>query len=222
VSSAFTSILETTAGTRDGKYRLKRTNPNYDAQMLPMSNALAPSFDPFFSGEWLRSLFDLAGLPELAQIDGALHSSPRGSRDGWIHTDHCSGWFDDGPAQERVFPDRNRCNYFTGEPKTPEARPVEYVRAVTMIYYLCNDGWRQGDGGETGLYPAARVGSRSPAVLVPPIDNSAFVFECSPHSYHRFVANPGRTRNSIILWLHATVQQAESMWGSAVNRRAPR
>lgn len=219
VCAAFQSILQTTDGGDVGPYRLKRTNPKYDARMLGMTEDLSPSFDPFFSSAWLQMIAGLVGLPLLRRIDGGLHSSPVASKDGWIHTDLCSGWFDESSAELGIFPDRRKCDYFTGKPKTRDANPVEYVRAATMIYYLCNEGWQEGDGGETGLYGSSRMGSQTPVSFVPPIDNSALVFECSPHSYHRFIANPGRARNSIILWLHVTVERATSIWGSAINRR---
>lgn len=118
-----------------------------------------------------------------------------------------------------MFPPRGRCNYFTGQAKVPDAKPKEYIRAATMIFYLCNDGWEQGDGGETGIYSADCETEDTVVKLIPPLNNSLFLFECSPHSYHRFVTNPGRTRNSIILWLHASVQDAEARWGKAINRR---
>jgi hypothetical protein len=219
VCSTFRAILEMTDGERDGPYHLKRSNPKYDARILAMNEDLAPSFDPLFSQAWLQALFRLVDLPELRRIDGGLHSSPIDSRDGWIHTDLCSGWFDESSSQPGLFPDRRKCDYFSGAPKTESAKPVEYVRAATMIYYLCNEGWRPGDGGETGLYSSSRTGAHAPFKLVQPIDNSILLFECSPHSYHRFVTNPRRTRNSIILWLHTTVERAEGMWGNAINRR---
>jgi hypothetical protein len=88
-----------------------------------------------------------------------------------------------------------------------------------MIYYLCNEGWSEPDGGETGLYGAAKPHDRTIASRVPPVDNTLLLFECSPHSYHRFLTNPGRRRNSIILWLHTTVDAAEARWPNAVTRR---
>jgi hypothetical protein len=221
IASAFGSILDMTARRGDAPYRLTRSNPNYDALMLAMDQQLAPSFAPFFSSDWLTNLQHFFGLPEMGQVDGGLHSSPKGSRTGWIHTDLCSGWFHEEkpPDGSILFPAHMHCEYFTGRPKVESARPMEYIRAATLIYYLCNDGWQPGDGGETALYPSARPVSQSAVHLVPPLNNSLLLFECSPHSYHRFVANPGRPRNSLILWLHCTVEHAQSRWGTAVNRR---
>lgn len=220
VSGIFQSLLERSETGAPGSYVLRKLNPKYDAHMLGMDDTLAEDFQPFFSLDWLGTLARLTGIPEVPRMDGGLHSNPRGSHSGWIHTDLCSAWFDESAPEPGLLPRRKMVDYFSGKPKHKDAKPVEYVRAVTMIYYLCNDGWTPGDGGETGLYPSANPGPDAPVELVPPINNSLFVFECSPHSYHRFVANPGRTRNSIILWLHSTVETAESMWRSGINRRA--
>jgi hypothetical protein len=219
VGAAFTAILERTEAGDESSYVLRKTNPKYDALMLGMNEVLAPNFYPFFSLPWLQALARQVAVPEVRRFDGGLHSNPKGSRTGWIHTDLCSGWFDESSSQPGLFPRRKLVDYFTGAPKSKQAKPVEYVRAATMIFYLCNDGWSPGDGGETGLYASSYGGADASVALIPPINNSALLFECSPHSYHRFIANPGRARNSIILWLHATVQKAESRWGGGIHRR---
>lgn len=221
ISSKFREILSLSDADRHGPYRLARTTTRYDAEMLAMDETLAKAFEPFFSDVWLKSLATFMGIEFLPQVDGGLHSSPKGSRSGWIHTDYCSAWFDES-GQERigqlVFPNRSRCDYFTGRAKVEEARPKEFVRAVTMIYYLCNDEWRVGDGGETALYGAAKETSRTATDEMSPVNNSLLLFECSPHSYHRFISNPIRRRNSIILWLHTTLEQARARWGDEHHR----
>jgi hypothetical protein len=217
VASSFDAVLHGAAGP----LRLAQSQANYDAQMLGISRETAPRFAPFFSADWLKGLRTRLGLPEVRRVDGALHSTPAGGRTGWIHSDLCSAWFDESGAEDStlLFPNRRRCEYFTGKVKSALAKPVEYVRAATAIYYLCNDGWRDGEGGETALYSSSIAGPHTSEVLVPPANNSLLVFQCSPHSYHRFIRNPGRRRNSIILWLHITVDQALCLWGDAVKRR---
>ena len=213
------TFAETMAGGKAAGGKGKTAN--YDADIMGLTGALAPSFDPLFTDSWIAAMHRAMSLPDIHRVDAALHSSAPGSRTGWIHTDFCSAWFDEPEpiAGTPVFPDRAACDYFTGKPKTATARPKEYVRAATMIFFLCNDGWRLGDGGETGLYATAH--GHGPA-LVPPVNNSLVYFRCSPHSYHRFVTNPGRTRNSIILWIHETVETAVSAWGhGAVRRTSP-
>jgi hypothetical protein len=200
---------------------LRKTQSTYDALILPMSQILRRSFAPLFDRSWTEFLANLLDLPALSQIDGALHHVPVASRSGWIHNDFCSGWFSRNQTGDIVFPDRANCDYFTGTAKSPEARPQELIRAATMIFYLRNDDWKEGCGGETGLYASSRHG-RGEASVVPPVSNSLLLFECSPHSYHSLTANPGCARNSIILWIHSTVENAEARWGQAFTRRRPK
>jgi hypothetical protein len=213
IASAFASSMRTGVAEKVA---------NYDADIIAVTRILAPVFAPFFSASWIEAMHRVVGFPNRGRVDGALHSSAPGSRTGWIHSDFCSAWFDESEtaASGPFFPNRAACDYYTGKIHVPTARPKEYVRAATLIYYLCNDGWQSGDGGETALYSSGRGGSRTAVQLVPPLNNSLLLFPCSPHSYHRFITNPGRRRNSIILWVHATVEDACAEWGSGVKRRS--
>jgi hypothetical protein len=222
IGAEFQNVLDVTEGRAQGGNRFSRSDQNYDARMLPITERNMARFDPFLSESWLRSLCELVNIPYIPRIDAALHSSPQNSRSGWIHTDFCSGWFDESRYSGTgiLFPDRGRCNYFEGIPKVAGAKPVEYVRAATLIFYLCNDDWTRGDGGETGFYGGERESLNTQILLLPPVNNTLILFECSPHSYHRFVSNPGRARNSLILWLHCDLQFAVDRWGPrAVKRR---
>jgi hypothetical protein len=180
-----------------------------------MNPALAHQFSPFFDIRWLREIAGVLGIPFVPVIDGALHSSPPSSRMGWVHTDYCSAWFDlsGSRKEELLFANREMCEYFTGRVKHAQAQPKEYVRAATIIYYLCNDGWRTNDGGETGLYNASGMATHAEESRVVPINNTLLAFECSPHSHHRFLTNPRSRRNSLILWLHLPIDQAQARWG---------
>ena len=220
ISHQFALILNATHGEGEGKYKLKKIRGNYDALILGLNDELANLFTPLLTEDWLRPVADFMGLEFVPRIEGALHSNPQGSGTGWIHTDLCSGWFDEhGKApQTLMLPPRGRCNYFTGATRAVDAEPKEYIRAATMIFYLNNDHWEPGDGGETGLYGAQYETENTDIRLAPPYNNSLLLFECSPHSYHRFVTNPGRTRNSIIIWFHAQVDDAVARWGNAINR----
>jgi len=215
LEAAFAKIRDGTTAT--DKPQLQ-TRQGYDALMVAMTKQLAAEFAPLFDHRWIALLARLLDLPLLPQVDGGLHHIPMGSRSGWVHNDYCSAWFDAGTEGDVVLPDRTKCDYFTGRPKADAARPREFIRAGTMIFYLDNGDWRPGAGGETGLYPTARAGIGT-VTGIPPVSNSLLLFRCSPHSYHRLIANPGCARNSIILWLHETVQHATGVWGNAVTRR---
>ena len=218
LASRFSEILRQSSAGVPGAYQLAQSSPNYDARILGVDDALARLFSPLFSMEAIQQIHGLMDFPFIPIVDGALHSSPVGSRTGWIHTDFCAAWFDHSipPAGPFLYPRRDRCEYFSGELKTPGAAPRKYARAAALLFYLCNDGWRPGDGGETGLYGSQVLSSRSAVEFVPPLDNSLLLFECSPHSYHRFIHNPGRVRNSIILWIHATPELMQAKWGIAL------
>jgi hypothetical protein len=221
VCNEFLKILAATDQEASGKLRFAKNIPKYDAYALAASAELARRFRPFFGDEFSRQIATFLGIPYCARVDGALHSNPPGARTGWIHTDLCSGWFDESNlpcSDDMLYPDRGRCEYFTGRAKSPGAQPVEYVRIASLLYFLGNDGWREGDGGETGLYAGEHDGPFCRKRLVPPLNNTAVLFLCSPHSYHRFVSNIRNTRNSIVMWLHLDAKSARATWGDAVRR----
>lgn len=223
---AYESLVKAFVAVRDDasqgndQDRFRGRQVGYDAQMVAMNHRLGVKFAPIFERRWANFTARLLELPVLPQIDGGLHHIPVNSRSGWIHNDFCSAWFDEGLKGDVVFPDRTKCDYFSGTPKSVDARPREYVRSATMIFYLQNDSWQKGSGGETGLYAGSRV-DLGPMSAVAPLSNSLLLFECSPHSYHRLIGNPGCARNSIILWLHDSIENAMSKWGNAVTRRKP-
>jgi hypothetical protein len=192
----------------------RRSSEKYDALILPMDSDLSREFLPFFDAPWLISIASLIGIPFLPVVDGALHSSPPGSRTGWIHSDYCSAWFHNDSTLDGgiLFPDRSRCDYFTGKVKSGPATPRRYVRAVSLLYYLNNDDWQPGDGGETELLAASREFPRASVKRVEPLNNRLLIFPCSRHSFHRFIANR-RERNSLILWMHVTPAMANTLWG---------
>jgi hypothetical protein len=199
----------------------KKAQSAYDALILPMQQQLAPRFAPLFERPWIEFLAKLLRLEAIPQIDGALHHIPVSSRSGWVHNDFCSGWFNRIHTGETTFPDRRNCDYFTGTAKSAQAQPKEFIRAATMIFYLHNDEWKDGCGGETGLYASSRGGDGE-MCAVPPVSNSLLLFACSPHSWHSLIGNPGCTRNSIILWLHSSLEYAQARWGRSFTRRKPR
>ena len=125
----------------------------------------------------LSGIARLLGMPFIPMIDGALHSSAPGARTGWVHSDYCSAWFHQGRTHgDLLFPDRSQCEYFSGRLKAEGAVPRRYVRGATMIYYLANDGWAPGDGGETELLAASREFPDGPVRRVTPLNNRLLIF----------------------------------------------
>ncbi|HVW95582.1 MAG TPA: 2OG-Fe(II) oxygenase [Mucilaginibacter sp.] len=223
ISANFQSLLKKSDESEDDyRYKFRKSKLDYDAKMIQIDESIAPLFTPFFEEDFICSMADLLDLPYFPQIHSGLHSSPKGSRDGWLHTDHCSGWFDDN-AQVKgniIFQADCGCEYFRGKKKRDDALPAEYVRVATLLFYLCNDEWQEGDGGETGLFEIVEPDIVLQSKFIRPENNTALVFACTPSSYHRFIANPGITRNSLILGLHTSLEYAETIWGDAIKRRS--
>src|SRR5262249_11184946 len=153
-------------------------------------------------------LASLAGVEATTDVSAALHHHEPGSRDGIIHNDLNPGWFVSQPRSDGItVADSTACNYQRGTAHEPGTTPVERTRAVAMIFFLNNASWRPGDGGECALY-ASRDGNAAPDARVAPINNSILAFECTPHSFHRFLSNRAGSRDSVILWLHREKQRA--------------
>ncbi len=143
------------------------------------------------------------------EIDAATHSHPPGSRTGWIHNDYNPGWFArDAGSDQTIFSDEENCKYKSSYEKT---NYVGRMRYITIIYYLLNDGWEDGDGGETGIYSSSSQSPNLPDIAIPPINNTILMFECRPDSYHSFIASK-KQRNSVTLWLHRPINEARKQW----------
>ena len=188
----------------------------YDAWTMGVTPATASLFYPFFSREWHDLISDLTGVRTTGHLDGGLHHHRVGSANGWIHNDLCVGWFP-GPCAgtDIVLSDHVGCNYSTGLCRDPHTQPICVVRSVALIFYIANSSWAPGYGGETGLYATPFDNIEDSSAIVPPINNSLVIFECSPHSYHSFRSNLQIERNCIVLWAHSTVETVSAKFGKA-------
>ncbi|MBU3059962.1 2OG-Fe(II) oxygenase [Nocardia sp. NEAU-G5] len=168
----------------------------------------------FLSRAWHDLIARLVGAQDAVtgDIEGALHHhAPAGPR-GLPRHDLTRAWFaGPAPAPDAVG--------LAGADANPGIGPGdderELVRAVAVLFYLGNDEWRPGSGGETALLSAADPSRPQSAVHVPPLNNSMVVFECTPRSWHTFAGGNTAARNSVVMWLYQTREQAEFRWGGA-------
>ena len=87
---------------------------------------------------------------------------------------------------------------------------------MSLLFYLANGPWHPGDGGETALYASSSDAALTgPAATVAPVDNSLVLFECTPYSWHTFLSNRVRPRESLVMWLHRSKQDTVDRWGEA-------
>jgi 2OG-Fe(II) oxygenase superfamily len=191
-----------------------RTMKGYDAYATSFRNDLESPLDLFLSREWHDMLARLLGIAATGDVSGGLHHHRTGSASGWAHNDLNPGWFLDRPRPDGInLFDNDICDYQTGRVTVPDESPRENVRAAALLFYLNNEPWTPGDGGETGLYSDASLPVERPSERVAPINNSLLLFECTPNSYHAFSRNLRHPRNSLIMWLHRPKTEVEARWG---------
>ncbi|WP_437294876.1 2OG-Fe(II) oxygenase [Sorangium sp. So ce426] len=206
------------AATSPPTHRFARTVPGYGAHVKALTRETTGALALFVSRGWHDMIAGLWGIEATGDVDAALHHHPVGSGDGWVHNDLNPGWFVDQPKADGVnLSDSALCNYQHG-PADPLGSsslvPRETVRAAALLFYLANDPWSPGDGGETGLYSSLHSPVSRPAAVVPPLNNSLLCFACTPFSCHAFLSNRRSPRNSVILWLHVPRAQAEARHGA--------
>lgn len=200
--------------TRDVR-RLSRSMTGFDAYLLDLSPDSAGPFRIFMSGEWTELVSRVVGVKTNGDILCSFHHHETRSRNGRIHNDLNPGWFVSHPKPSATVhvAQIDLCNYRTGA-RANQMLPVrENVRAIAVLFYVSNQEWKPGDGGETGLYDSQTNSVDCPTSTVPPINNSLLAFECTPFSFHSFIRNRRHPRNSFIMWLHRPMSEAIMRWG---------
>lgn len=183
---------------------------NYDARIRKIDAAIAGALHPLFSSAWLSLAREALGVEAETLIDAAIHDHPAGSRAGWAHNDFNPGRFAGAPISDVAFNGDQGVEYRV---RAGADTAGASMRKVAGLFYLGNPDWSPEHGGETGLYWNGGASARLVKV-VPPINNSLLLFECSPHSYHGFLG-ARRQRRSIVFWLHCSFQDALQRWPGA-------
>lgn len=195
--------------------RLSRSMPGYDAYgYTPRDEDIPPSLQVFFSRAWHDMLASVTGVPATGHIQAGLHHHRIGSASGTVHNDFAASWFAEVPSAEGLIPSRAElCDFKTGK-RFVEGIPLRrVVRAASMIYFAGNGTWCDGDGGGTGLYRSGKDPVDEPEAVIPPVNNSLVLFEITPHSFHSFITNTAKERNSVITFLHCEYDYATTRWG---------
>jgi hypothetical protein len=149
-------------------------------------NATAPApLQVFLTDEWRRTFSRLFDVPLISHRSAGIHRHSPGSRSGFVHND-------------------------IKVERTDTA--VDCVRAVAILFYLNSPEWQAGDGGGTGLYRHWQDPVDEPESVVSPLDNSLLAFECSPFSYHSFLANR-LPRDSVVVFLYRELAGYLVRWG---------
>jgi hypothetical protein len=198
LTAAFRAIMD---GRDDKSY-----NAKHDFVGASLTRANARDLSIFLSPGWHDAITGLFGIESTGQVTVGLHRHRPSSRYGFPHNDI---------VPERLA-ENNRPDEIINHASPNGSRRSDgpRVRAIAAIYYLNNGPWRPGNGGETGLYLNWDNPVTEPVTRIPPVDNSLLAFECSPYSYHSFLANRQR-RDSVIVFFYRAVDNFIDLWGAA-------
>jgi hypothetical protein len=176
----------------------------------------------FTTDAWRNLIAGVLGVETIPYVSGGIHHHDVGGESGKPHNDLNPVYFAETDPRDGVVTMRgDLVDLKSGETLhgSPEIRRT--VRAVSILYYTANPPWRRGDGGATGLYRQRSDNVNSPAVFVPPLNNSLVAFECTPCSFHSFISNRVSERNSITMWLHRSDTMAVDRWSEYLLERWP-
>jgi hypothetical protein len=210
----FRRILGSGLAEQRSRSRLARNMNGYDAYGLTFPFGYTGPFSIFWSRQFHDMITELCKAPSTGHVNCGIHHHAVGSANGWVHNDLNPAFFVDYVSADGINVTRHDvCTYSRGNVSSSELKRRRVVRSVAVLFYLGNDGWVPPDGGFTGLYRCQDDPVDQPTAKVPPIDNSILVFECTPWSFHSFMTNPGRPRNSLIMWLHRNPDDVIARWG---------
>lgn len=194
----------------------------YDATSSSFSPGIDWPLRLFTSPGWRALVSGVLGVETAPYVSASVHHHAIASKSGSPHNDLNPVYFAVvDPVDGIVTMDVGRVNAKSGEVRVPGTGVTRKVRAISLIYYIANDVWHPGDGGETGLYEHSGLPAWQPTVAVPPRNNSLVAFECTPNSYHCFISNRVAERNSITMWFHRSDESAVAEWGEHTFERWP-
>lgn len=193
--------------------RFARNIAGYDAYGLGFGPGTDGPLSVFLSAAWRNMLCEIFAIGPTPYVFVGSHHHLPGSSPGFIHNDFNPVWFPQAGTAEIRTPDSTLCSYKTGVGRLGEGEKIQVSRGAVLLFYLLNDAWGAGDGGETALYTSASDLVDKPTVKYPPVNNSLVAFECTPQSFHTFLGNTHGPRTSLIIWVHRTMDEAIARYG---------
>jgi hypothetical protein len=191
-------------------YLFSRNIPGYDSYGIGFDQSMTGPAALFLSLAWRDLMSVLFGIGVTPYVFAGSHHHAVGSKNGFVHSDFNPVWFRRQNNGSIQVPSQDVCSYTRGAGALAESEKVQVVRGAVVLFFLLNDGWRPGDGGEIGLFSSS---ASTPTISCPPLNNSLVAFECTPDSLHGFRTNTRSPRTSIIMWVHRTLEEAKHRFG---------
>jgi hypothetical protein len=171
-------------------------NIDYDGYLLvpPHFRFKESPLSVFYSIAWNAFFSELFGCDTSLETSMAFHHHPPGDSTGFVHHDFVDKYFD----ERARLP-----NLVIPHDETPPTQPpppsiFKERRVIALLFYVANLPWKEGDGGETGLYGEDKV---TLLKKISPTNNRMLAFSLSERSFHAFQGN-SLPRNCIVQWFH--------------------
>lgn len=197
--------------TEKERFHLFEKKINYDGYVFSPEVTQEEPLKLFFSVAWNRFFSNIFNKPTTFGTSFALHHHPTGDKAGWVHHDYATYTF----PYKLVLPNgvtgtRGEAGKVTLTPAEEKTKNIQQKRTIALIFYFNNPEWKEGDGGETGLYTSKSEDSLFKKVA--PVNNRLLAFDVSPQSFHAFQENHA-DRNSFVQWFHVDLEWAEHKYG---------
>lgn len=181
----------------------------YDAAYWQPPPDVGLPIKQLFQSVWIDFFSSMFGVPLTKNISLTFHCQLKDSKPFAAHNDYCYV----GMPKLEDQDDRVRQFYFenpyfiTGSQEAREMDVSLQMRSVVGLFYLENPKYLAGNGGETGLYRSYEDYTQdNPVKKIPPLSNSMLIFETTPHSFHTYLPNKAKYRNTMLFWLHSDAQ----------------
>lgn len=193
------------------RFRFFNPKINYDGYLFTPQLTDEEPLKLFYSLNWNLFFSKMFNKPTTFGTNFALHHHPTGDRTGWVHNDYATFVFPQlrklSNGVHRTFKEEQDG---LDRPKGDLPEPYLQKRVIALIYYFNNDEWKEGDGGETGLYSSKNIDDL--VAKIAPINNRMLAFDISPKSFHAFQKNL-KERNCFVQWFHSDLEWCEEKYG---------
>lgn len=179
------------------------TGEVYNARIASLSfKEMNDGYDFFGSPEWKKCVSNLFNIAFDKLVNISLHYHKAPSKPGWVHADFSICSYNDDPEKDIIIGSNGAI--YSDDTANRQPASTKALRRVACLYYFNNKtDISPFDGGGTAIYDA--TGGRV-VKTIPPVNNSIFLFEISPTSYHTYTGAKF-DRTALVHWFHSSISQ---------------
>ena len=190
--------------------KFQKFSYGYDASFWQPPPDIGYPINAFYEPIWVEFLSKLFNIPLTNHISLTLHHQVYDSKPFAAHNDYCLVGMSKckGPS-DKLQQYHFETPYFIKSVEEGQSLNLDIqMRSVVALFYINNLPWEEGKGGETALYEQyADYVAHKPFKKIPPISNSVLMFETTPETFHTYLPNFSKFRNTLIFWLHSDMKK---------------